>query len=48
MSQDDIDKYKEEYTKGISQMKMPDVCVAGVLDKKQIGTGEFEWINITP
>lgn len=48
MSQEDIDKYKEEYTKGISQMKMPDVCVAGVLDKKQIGTGEFEWINITP
>ena len=48
MSQEDIDKYKEEYTKGISQLKMPDVCVVGVLDKKQIGTGAFEWINITP
>ena len=48
MSKEDIDKYKEAYTNGIRQQKIPDVCVVGALDKGQIGTGTFEWINITP
>lgn len=48
MSKEDIDKYKEAYTNGIKQQKMTEVCVVGAFDKGQIGTGTYEWINITP
>lgn len=48
MSKEDIDKYKEAYTNAMKQQKTAGVCVVGALDKAQIGTGTFEWINITP
>ncbi len=49
MSKEDIDKYKEAYKNAIKQHEAsPRVCVVGVLDKGQIGTGTYEWINITP
>lgn len=48
MSKEDIDKYKEADKNAIKQQKNVKVCVVGALDKAQIGTGTFEWINITP
>ena len=48
LSHENIEKYKEAYINGPRIQKMPEVCVVGVLDKKNIGTGEFQWIKITP
>ena len=39
-------KYDEESI--ITHKGAPIACVVGVIDKAQIGTGTYEWINITP
>jgi len=48
MSKEDIDKYKEVEENARKQLTIPEACVVGALDKKQIGTGTHGWINITP
>lgn len=41
------EKWMEKYNALIASRKMPNVCGVGVLDKKQIGTGQAAWKNVT-